>query len=190
MVIVKPGGTRSAPSTRVISATLAPLPPSRSRISREPSRSRRPTSWLDSIRRTTKGWGGSGRSHRPERRHRPEIGIPSGVVAEVSPATIAAGQQAECVARCRGPHQSARSAKLDSPPVGPSPSRSGKNDLRIRRRRLRCKHNRSATFRLPVKLLQRSLRGFCSSRTTRSSRTRSSGGSRQRGTCGRSSFGR
>ena len=37
VVIVKPAGTRSAPSTRVISATLAPFPPSRSRISREPS---------------------------------------------------------------------------------------------------------------------------------------------------------
>ena len=37
VVIVKPAGTRSAPSTRVISATLAPLPPSRSRMSREPS---------------------------------------------------------------------------------------------------------------------------------------------------------
>ena len=37
VVIVKPAGTRSAPSTRVISATFAPLPPSRSRMSREPS---------------------------------------------------------------------------------------------------------------------------------------------------------
>ena len=35
---ISPAGTRSAPSTRVISATLAPLPPSRSRSSREPSR--------------------------------------------------------------------------------------------------------------------------------------------------------
>jgi hypothetical protein len=37
VVIVKPAGTFSAPSTRVISATLAPLPPSRSRCSLEPS---------------------------------------------------------------------------------------------------------------------------------------------------------
>ena len=37
VVIVKPAGTRSAPSTRVISATLAPLPPSSSRMSLEPS---------------------------------------------------------------------------------------------------------------------------------------------------------
>ena len=37
VVIVNPAGTRSAPSTRVISATLAPLPPSSARISREPS---------------------------------------------------------------------------------------------------------------------------------------------------------
>ncbi len=37
VVIVKPGGTRSAPSTRVISATLAPLPPRSSRMSRDPS---------------------------------------------------------------------------------------------------------------------------------------------------------
>src|ERR1700748_1485335 len=37
VVMVKPEGTRSAPSTRVISATLAPLPPSSSRMSREPS---------------------------------------------------------------------------------------------------------------------------------------------------------
>src|SRR3954451_12295260 len=35
--MVKPAGTRSAPSTRVISATLAPLPPSSSRMSRDPS---------------------------------------------------------------------------------------------------------------------------------------------------------
>ena len=33
----EPAGTRSAPSTRVISATFAPLPPSRSRMSFEPS---------------------------------------------------------------------------------------------------------------------------------------------------------
>src|SRR5215213_7851990 len=37
VVIVKPAGTRSAPSTRVISAMFAPLPPSRARMSREPS---------------------------------------------------------------------------------------------------------------------------------------------------------
>jgi hypothetical protein len=37
VVIVKPAGTRPAPSTRVISATLAPFPPSSSRMSREPS---------------------------------------------------------------------------------------------------------------------------------------------------------
>jgi hypothetical protein len=37
VVIVNPAGTRSAPRIRVISATLAPLPPSSSRISREPS---------------------------------------------------------------------------------------------------------------------------------------------------------
>ena len=37
VVIVNPAGTRSAPSTRVISATLAPLPPSSSRMSFEPS---------------------------------------------------------------------------------------------------------------------------------------------------------
>jgi hypothetical protein len=37
VLIVKPAGTRSGPSTRVISATLAPLPPSSSRISLEPS---------------------------------------------------------------------------------------------------------------------------------------------------------
>ena len=37
VVIVKPAGTRSGPSTRVISATLAPFPPSRSRMSRDPS---------------------------------------------------------------------------------------------------------------------------------------------------------
>jgi hypothetical protein len=37
VVIVNPAGTRSAPSTRVISATFAPLPPSSSRMSREPS---------------------------------------------------------------------------------------------------------------------------------------------------------
>ena len=37
VVIVNPAGTRSAPSTRVISATFAPFPPSRSRMSREPS---------------------------------------------------------------------------------------------------------------------------------------------------------
>jgi hypothetical protein len=36
-VIVKPAGTRAGPSTRVISATFAPLPPSSSRISREPA---------------------------------------------------------------------------------------------------------------------------------------------------------
>jgi hypothetical protein len=37
VVIVNPAGTRSAPSTRVISATFAPLPPSSSRMSLEPS---------------------------------------------------------------------------------------------------------------------------------------------------------
>ena len=37
VVIVKPAGTRSAPKIRVISATFAPLPPRRSRISRDPS---------------------------------------------------------------------------------------------------------------------------------------------------------
>ncbi len=37
VVIVKPAGTARHPSTRVISATFAPLPPSSSRISREPS---------------------------------------------------------------------------------------------------------------------------------------------------------
>ena len=37
VVIVKPAGTRSAPSTRVISATFAPLPPSSSRMSLDPS---------------------------------------------------------------------------------------------------------------------------------------------------------
>jgi hypothetical protein len=37
VVMVNPAGTRSAPSTRVISATLAPLPPSSSRMSFEPS---------------------------------------------------------------------------------------------------------------------------------------------------------
>ena len=37
VVIVKPAGTRSGPRIRVISATLAPLPPSRSRMSRDPS---------------------------------------------------------------------------------------------------------------------------------------------------------
>ena len=37
MVIVNPAGTRSAPRTRVISATPAPLPPSSSRCSRDPS---------------------------------------------------------------------------------------------------------------------------------------------------------
>ena len=37
VVSVKPAGTRSAPSTRVISATFAPFPPSSSRMSREPS---------------------------------------------------------------------------------------------------------------------------------------------------------
>ena len=37
VVIVNPDGTRSGPSTRVISATLAPLPPSSSRMSLEPS---------------------------------------------------------------------------------------------------------------------------------------------------------
>ncbi len=37
VVIVKPAGTRSAPRMRVISATLAPFPPSSVRISREPS---------------------------------------------------------------------------------------------------------------------------------------------------------
>ena len=41
MVIVNPAGTRSAPSTRVISATPAPLPPSSSRCSREPSENSR-----------------------------------------------------------------------------------------------------------------------------------------------------
>ena len=37
VVIVNPVGTRSGPSTRVISATFAPLPPSSSRMSRLPS---------------------------------------------------------------------------------------------------------------------------------------------------------
>ena len=37
VVIVKPAGTRSGPSTRVISAMPEPLPPSSSRMSREPS---------------------------------------------------------------------------------------------------------------------------------------------------------
>src|SRR5205823_5157917 len=37
VVIVNPAGTRSAPSTRVISATFAPLPPNSSRMSLEPS---------------------------------------------------------------------------------------------------------------------------------------------------------
>ena len=37
VVIVKPAGTRSGPSTRVISAIPAPLPPSSTRMSREPS---------------------------------------------------------------------------------------------------------------------------------------------------------
>ena len=37
VVIVNPAGTRSAPSTRVISATFAPFPPSSSRMSFEPS---------------------------------------------------------------------------------------------------------------------------------------------------------
>ena len=37
VVIVNPAGTRSVPSTRVISATFAPLPPSSSRMSLEPS---------------------------------------------------------------------------------------------------------------------------------------------------------
>src|ERR1700733_12091974 len=37
VVIVNPNGTRSGPSSRVISATPAPLPPSSSRMSREPS---------------------------------------------------------------------------------------------------------------------------------------------------------
>src|SRR5205823_9473200 len=37
VVIVNPCGTRSAPRTRVISATFAPLPPSRSRMSLDPS---------------------------------------------------------------------------------------------------------------------------------------------------------
>ena len=37
VVIVKPAGTRWVPSTRVISATFAPLPPSSSRMSLEPS---------------------------------------------------------------------------------------------------------------------------------------------------------
>ena len=37
VVIVKPAGTRSGPSTRVISAMFAPLPPSSTRMSREPS---------------------------------------------------------------------------------------------------------------------------------------------------------
>ncbi len=37
VVMVKPAGTRSAPSRRVISATPAPLPPNSSRISRDPS---------------------------------------------------------------------------------------------------------------------------------------------------------
>src|SRR5437764_3757304 len=37
VVTVKPGGTRSGPSTRVISATFAPLPPSSSRMSLDPA---------------------------------------------------------------------------------------------------------------------------------------------------------
>jgi hypothetical protein len=37
VVIVNPAGTRSAPRMVVISATFAPLPPSSSRISLEPS---------------------------------------------------------------------------------------------------------------------------------------------------------
>jgi hypothetical protein len=37
VVIVNPAGTRSAPRIRVISATLAPFPPSNSRMSLEPS---------------------------------------------------------------------------------------------------------------------------------------------------------
>src|SRR3954447_6862276 len=37
VVIVNPAGTLSGPRIRVISATFAPLPPNRSRISREPS---------------------------------------------------------------------------------------------------------------------------------------------------------
>jgi hypothetical protein len=37
VVIVNPAGTRPAPRTRVISAMPAPLPPSKARISREPS---------------------------------------------------------------------------------------------------------------------------------------------------------
>ncbi len=37
VVIVNPAGTLSAPSTRVISATFAPLPPSSSRMSFAPS---------------------------------------------------------------------------------------------------------------------------------------------------------
>ncbi len=36
VVIVKPAGTRSGPSTRVISAMPEPLPPSSSRMAREP----------------------------------------------------------------------------------------------------------------------------------------------------------
>jgi hypothetical protein len=37
VVIVNPAGTRSGPSTRVISAMPEPLPPSSSRMSRDPS---------------------------------------------------------------------------------------------------------------------------------------------------------
>jgi hypothetical protein len=37
VVIVNPAGTRSGPRIRVISATLAPLPPNSERISRVPS---------------------------------------------------------------------------------------------------------------------------------------------------------
>jgi hypothetical protein len=37
VVMVNPAGTLSAPGIRVISAALAPLPPSNSRMSRDPS---------------------------------------------------------------------------------------------------------------------------------------------------------
>jgi hypothetical protein len=37
VVMVNPAGTRSGPRTRVISARFAPLPPSSTRMSREPA---------------------------------------------------------------------------------------------------------------------------------------------------------
>ena len=47
VVIVNPAGTRSGPSTRVISATFAPLPPSSSRMSFEPSAKSYTHLWSD-----------------------------------------------------------------------------------------------------------------------------------------------